>query len=306
MVSMGEWDMNISTTPEHFSLKAIEQAHEFIARWVQVFPKGETWVGKEYGVPSLIVRFDCIINKEGKLQVYELEERPCGIGVTSHLVPQFGRELKAIRKTWPHFLWVEAKNRITDDAFWLGTPRTLAEAERMDELVLVRSRPSDKDFHKLESRAVSSVRHEGDKTYGEAMGLWSRAELVKDRCVNGVHINYVPMGSCVVKPLQGTRTYGVDFLMAGNDLNTFQGRYKEFTLERFISRVRKEGAVYCQPFIPPMKRKYLPNMGMIYRLYFGFDCLARDYKPLGGVWMAHKDLLIHGRPDSISGPLLLV
>jgi hypothetical protein len=56
-----------------------------------------------------------------------------------------------------------------------------------------------------------------------------------------------------------------------------------------------------------MRRKHLPEgMGMIYRFYFGFDCVTRNYKPLGGVWMASKDLLIHGRPDSVTGPLLMV
>lgn len=305
-IKIGDWSLNISDTQEYFSAKAVAQAQVRLNKWSAIFPVGNTWIGKEYNVPSLIVRLDCMVDGKGNLQVCEIEDRPCGIGIGCHVFPFFKEAVTSIQKTWPKFHWVQADNRVCDDALWLGGPLSLADAYRSRDLILVRSRPKDPDFHGLEFRSVSTIHHEGDKSYGEQIGLWHRSQwIAKSEQTGKGYIDGVPMHSAVIKPLQGTRALGIGFYLTGDEKDQYEGRYQPMTLDCVVKRVRNDNAVFCQPFIHPMKRDHIPHMGMMYRFYFGYDCCDACYKPLGGMWMASKKLLIHGASDTITGPLLL-
>jgi len=302
------WKLNVTDHQEVFPSGAVTQAQNLLERWTLVYPRGNTWVGRTHGIPSLIVRLDCVVDEAGKLHVFEVEDRPCGIGVTSYLVPAFCEALAAIRSEWPAFRWVKAPNRETDDALWLGEGLSLDEAKRSDGFLLVRSRPEDSEFHGLEPRAVSTVQHEGHKLCAthDSVGLYKTLRWVVDAGEqSGGYIEGLPSGPIVVKPLQGTRAREVRVYLNGSApaglVVTKKEKLSFGDLER---QVKRSGRVICQPLISPMRRACLPGANMIYRLFFGYSPGRRAYVPLHGVWMALPALVVHGTDQSISGPLM--
>jgi hypothetical protein len=299
---------------------AIEQMLEKLDRWQKVFPTGDTWVGRKLGVPSLIVRLDCTYDN-GCLNLFEIEERPCGVGVSQELDPVFREKLNALRAEWPQFQWVEAANRVTDDQLWLGRPLSLEAALASDCLVLVRSRPEAQEYHPLESRSVSSVQHEGDKNYGVALGLWDIVKWQYDPDPENKLKGYVDpafTSPCVVKPLQGTRCREVTVFFnghitfdkaAGNKVPMYNGAPlikrsgDSVGLERLEKMIRRHSKMVRQPYIPPMRRDHVPDKNVIYRFFLGYSPHQKRYVPLGGVWAASDSLLVHGEEGTIFGPL---
>ncbi len=296
------WQHRVSDREERFPPEAIDQAQALLGRWAPIFPVGQTWVGRELGVPSIIVRLDCVFRND-LLQVMEIEERPCGIGVTRQLNPQFARELGSRRLDWPDFAWVHSDNRVTDDDLWLeGLTVEQAHAET-DRLLLVRARPEDAEARSLERRAVSSAVHEGDKRYGVALGLWRIVEWV-----NGAENAIVPTieGPTVIKPVQGTRARNIGIFIPQEhrrDLVHIKEKDDLIGTQRLETIMRQRGRMVAQPFIRPMQFGHLPNMNAIYRFYFGFRP-GTGYLPMGGMWVATKSLIVHGHERAVIGPLI--
>lgn len=313
------WSFNVQTDEEILPRQGILQAIELLDRWRTVFPLGDTWVGEEYGVPSLFVRLDCVYDHERGLKVFEVEERPCGIGTTLDLNPNFKELLNSVRQQWPHFQWVSDPDRVTDDDLWLGPPLSLEEALKSDGLLLVRSRPEKTEYHPLESRAVSSVSHEGDKHYGITLGLWQPLSWVSDlSSEEGGHIHPPVTDPVVVKPIQGTRCRGVGVHLNGSIvLKKIPGRGKVSHLgdveifksnadtigESMLIRHARSGNFIRQPFIMPLHRDFVPGKNVIYRFFLGYSPSSGKYVPLGGVWAAHNTLRVHGEEGVVFGPL---
>ncbi|MDQ5955493.1 MAG: hypothetical protein QG621_496 [Patescibacteria group bacterium] len=303
-----EWTLNVMKTQEEFPGAALSEANTFIQHWSDVFPKGNTWVGRQYGVPSLAIRLDCVVDTNGKLQIFEVEDRPCGLGIAGQINPHFKEKLDALRREWPSFGWVKAPGRLTDDVLWLGEGVDLRDATASEGLLLVRSRPEDREFHVLEPRAISTVQNEGYKgccTEGPIQ-LFSRISWVEDpEEQRGGYVKGLPQGPIVVKPIRGTRAREVKVFLNGHDPKDFPIRRTDKVslgdMERWL-RQRKV-AIY-QPLIRPMRLDYLPCKNVIYRLFFGFSPSAGKYLPLGGVWMASDSLIVHGTDEAISGPLV--
>lgn len=294
-MQVGGWNLNVSRHVEVFPDWAVAEAQEFLLRQAQVFPKGETWVGRELGVHTLLARVDCVV-RDGKLHIYEGEDRPAGVGVTSMLNPAFARRLAAIRSQWPKFRWVAYDKRPTDDRLWLGDGLTLTEALDCRDLLLVRSRPEDEAYHVLESRAVAPVRFEGCKQYGAELGLWTI--LGPDSAL--------PTVTSVIKPWQGTRGRAIEIFVSEQEVSTFGlPRNRRLNTGDVLRRIRVEGGVVCQSYIPAMRLSPCPEYHGIYRMYFGDNPKTGAYEPLGGVWMATPGLIVHGMDTAITGPLVL-
>jgi len=315
------WTFNVMNHLEILPKQGVIKALDLLERWKGVFPLGETWVGREYGVPSLLVRLDCVYDPETGLQVFEIEERPCGAGAAMRLNPSFAVRFSALRNEWPPFSWVSDPTRRTDDEEWLGMGLSLEEAKQSDGLLLVRSRPEHTDYHVLEQRAISSVRHAGDKSYGVEMGLWHIGRWRHDPSEDeGGYIDPPLSGACVLKPLQGTRCRGVMVYLTGHTVQMkvngrglvthYNGeeliKVKQDTAgsDRIGNTLRNSSDAYvCQPFIQPMRRSFVPDKNVILRFFFGFSPNRREYVPLGGVWAASEALRVHGEKDTVFGPL---
>lgn len=311
------WAHFVSKEVEVFPEEATKQAQALLSRWEGIYPKEGTWVGAKLGVPSLFVRLDCMWDQDRGLGVCEVEERPCGMGGTQGFNPAFADRLNDVRAKWPTFSWVKDPDRVTDDELWLGPGLTLREAlERKAQdpshLFLVRSRPEKSEYYSLEDRAVSSVSREGNKAYGEALGLWSRSMMVSEGGLAGErYLSPALPGSCVVKPPVGTRARDVRAYVAPQDRERVVCHRSERNPREIERMARQYAHVYVQRLIQPMHLDHLATAqgferhNAIYRMYFGFDPQKHAWEPLGGAWTASREsVIVHGTKGTVMGPLV--
>ncbi len=293
--------MLFSERHEVFPDWAVEEARNLLMRQAKVFPLGSTWVGREYGVHTLWARVDCVIHGD-RLLCYEGEDRPDGVGSVRCINPAFAARLDEVRAEWPSFRWVRSSNRHTDDELWLGPGLALEEALASRDLLLVRARPEDSAYHPLEDRAIAPVSHEGCKRYGVALDWWQVLSWNSDTN----EPDHVPTVSSVIKPIQGTRGRAINLYLFEPELSGLDVP-KGVLISRgeLRRRVRKEKEVVCQPFIPAMRLPDLPDRHAILRMYFGFSPRTCSFVPLGGVWMATPDPIVHGKEGAVVGPLVL-
>jgi hypothetical protein len=284
------WKFEKSERIEWLTHGNVNKGLELLSQWVNFFPKEFTWVEANYHVPSIIVRLDCVF-WDHVLYLYEIEERPAGIGLSYYLNSQFKSKLVGLKRKWPPFKSLISFNRKeNDDRLWLQV-LDLKEAEKDDCLLLVRAEPSEKDFYVFQNRSVSTLRTKGDKSYGEKMGLW--------REVSFSDFEEFPWedGFCL-KPKQGSKCKGIH-IWNSELKNKVMGVSTRGQIERTINEFEK---MYLQEYISPImfelnRRKLYMN----YKIFFGYDPIQGDYICLGGVWVARPSLKIHGATDAVIG-----
>jgi len=291
--------MNVNLAPENFvsvSASVADQCRTMVERWVQVFPIEDTFAQREWGIPSLLVRLDCVERPDGIVGVYEIDDRPAGVGLSLRLHgdnSDFACRLAGIRKFWPDFRYlVSASRREMDDSIWLkrsdGTDNSL---------LLFRAAPNDHHLSDLMPRSVSSLRREGDKSYGVALNWWKR--------VSKVDVDRLPWHeSFVIKPCQGTHSREIYIWHPhGRSL----GCNGLATKTKIIGRLSASDAplFYLQPFIQPMSSGIAGYASMMYRIFFGYVPTSRSWLCLGGCATARSSFKIHGAEDSLFLPLRL-
>lgn len=282
------WKLNFTMRKMLFSQKMIQQGIELLDQWQVAFPKEETWVQKKIGIPSLIVRFDCIGGGNG--HIYEIEERPSGVGVSQMISPLFQKNLKRLSKDWPEYDVVISGNRVSCDDHLCGKRiMTIEEAKNSESLLLVRAEPVEKDFDCFESRSISSLRQKGNKSYGVNLGLWKKVSSVE---------NLPWEDGFALKPLQGSKCRGVEIWTP----HRVNGKSTRTRIERIL---KQYGSMYCQPLIYPLNSGIEEFPCMIYRVFFGYNIASAKWECMGGLWMARPNLKIHGATDSLVGPVTL-
>lgn len=288
-------------------LRADYFLRERIFAWERAFTTREnTWVRTAIGVPSLLIRIDFVVTPEEKIFLFEVEERPSGIALTAAINPQFRDLFADLREHWENVFgrpiaWVISESYQqegeTDDALladffripiYYGVPPSVNGT-----LLYVRSLPSEKTYHSLAERAISTVAVEGDKQYGNTLGWWSTlpSELPWR---NGF----------ATKPRQGSRMRKGIYLFPppeylGKATSHFHGRATRARIEQ----ARDNGEIgYIQPWIWPEKHGFLPDeYWLVRRVYFGLYPDTRQWKCLGGFWNACPSLRVHGTRDAILG-----
>jgi len=304
-----DWKMRLSGHVERVASDMAQQGEDLIKRWASVYPREDTWVQRSFGVPSLVVRLDCVF-KDGKLHVFEVEDKPAGLGASGHINPSFCAHLAHVRRDWPEFSWVGDPSRLTDDALWLGDSTPLSEALRSGKLVLVRCRPEQTQYHPLTPNSVSTIANEGVKECLVQLGLarlptWHSDPTEPD----GGYITPPLDGPVVVKPRQGTRARDIGVYLGGN---TYEGpggvsKGSKITFPR-LQRYVRQGTHVFQDLIAPMECAFLgkdfAKWCMIYRCYYLFDTQRGAWNCAGGVWMANSHIIVHGSDETITGPLV--
>ncbi|MDO8524617.1 MAG: hypothetical protein Q7R99_03240 [bacterium] len=290
IISLGGWETIVSDESLTVNPRGMS---EIVKKWANLFSYEPTWVQKEYEVPSLIVRLDCVV-RDGELGVYEIEERPAGIGLATLINPEFKEILVSLRKKWPLFdVLASGKRRPNDDYLW-ATVISFSEAvvANSSNPLLIRAEPEEKEFLQFEKRSVSSFSRKGDKSYGIHLGLWREVPSEED----------LPWDKpFCLKPTQGSKARDVKiWLPKHSEKEIFS---KGASSRSQILRVLNErGKMYCQDFIPPMP---WGAMCRILRVFFAFDTEAKKWIPMGGFWNARPNLLVHGASDSVFGPVML-
>ncbi|GEM_PF-1428651 len=307
----GEWRTNLSQEVEYMPTEAVFQGVEILKDWSRVFPVGNTWVGKHCGVPSLIVRIDCVVDVYNQIRPYEIEERPCGLGLTGLCNPAFAQNLKRVQASWPAIRWVQSNYRATDDELHFGPGLTLEEAKDHEGMLLARSRPEETEFHELEDRSVSSISHEGNKQYGLQFGWWDLVSSTHDGDLDW-YISPALASASVLKPVQGTRSRHIKVHLPQGMKQELRERGVPMrksdtdSIPQLLKLIRSQptSQMYRQPFVEPMRLLHEPSRNAIYRMFYGFDLATGKWRPLGGVWMALDSLIVHGTDQTVTGPLL--
>lgn len=302
-LSVGTWKTTFSEEKEVFPNDALVSATLMIREWVSAFAKERTWVMENHGVPSLIIRLDCFLDHAGYMHGIEIEDRPMGIGITSMMNDRFATNLDDfLKRFWPRIASVSSERRNgSDDHIWISSPRSDSD------LLMVRCRPDEEEFYHLRDRSVSTISTEGDKSYGEKIGLWERISW-------GEGIPWEQ--SFVLKPIQGTRCDDiVVWLPKETILHGLSVKKRELhgnsTRTKIEQVLFSNGTMYIQRFVPPMICPHVSSASgkpyfMLYRLFFFFDTVRQGYVPVGGVWNARPfQLLLHGATDAVLGPLMI-
>lgn len=293
----------------------------------------ETFVQTELGVPTLIGRVDCTIDAvTGQIKPYELEDSPSGTGITDVLhaaVGEFGFADK-IRDHYvkhlgslPFVIISGARRHGTDDAITLGDEnyhyeegdRTIPDKLPDEQPVIVKAIPGHRQsisaqYRSLKGRLVCTMDSEGDKTYGERTGLFSRVrqsdELLSDETGGLI--------SQVVKRSVGSMAMGVAIHLAipdrqilGKKGSTTASGIRKKTAE-FI---QQDGFAYVQEFERPI-RVDNPELrkNLIIRIFTLINpASSADSEitatAIGGAYVARPELVVHGASNSVNGAVLV-
>ncbi len=296
MIQIGTWKVQTTTTAIVFTQDLVEQSLEMIDQWVDLFERETTWIQKKYNVPSLIIRLDCVVHN-GKLGIYEVEERPSGVGLCGLINTDFKTRLEIAKSIWPKFKVIVSPKRSLDgdDSLWAQTEQSLSSRS----LVLVRAEPDETEYSYLESCSVSSLKAKGNKGYGLRMGFWYRV------CVSD--FEDLPWNrGFALKPLSGSKCLGLEIWDP-------RRRFGCSTKERIKKALNLYQQMYCQYLLLPMSTDFPNYPWMIYRPFFVWSVKEQrirekykeQWKCIGGLWMAGPSLRLHGATNTVSGPLIV-
>ena len=156
---------------------AIKHMLAMLAVWPTHFPITQpTWVSEVLGLPTILMRFDCVLDEETqKLGVFELEERPEGMGLTMLLhdtLPAngFAIRMQELLQEWQaqlgHIVFLESpcRERSSDDAYFarhFGLPYVLGTPRPNGVLYYVRADRTDNGFYQYAPRSLSTIEDEG-------------------------------------------------------------------------------------------------------------------------------------------------
>lgn len=293
------WSLNFSEQTEKFGKTCSDKAISLLKKWADAFPKEDSWVQNSYGVPSLMVRLDCVRNPDGNLEIFEVEERPAGIGFAIELNPSFKIRFDELRKKWPKIYTVISSRREGhDDTLW-AEQISPEKARENGRLLIIRAEPEETDFHPLAKKSVSTLLMKGDKSYGLKMGLW---ESVK----NDDFENFPWKKGFCLKPIKNSKCRDIEIwhpIYRKKKYNgvTIGGLSTRNQIQRTLEKNQK---MYLQPFIMPMNSSFFEGYLMAFRVYFGYNPDKGIYDFIGGLWNARKNVRIHGASDTITGPVI--
>lgn len=286
-IECGGWSVKYTNEKMFLPETAANEGKEILKKWAEVFPRENTWVQRNFKVPSILVRFDHFVNEAGQILVCEAEEEPAGTGFATIINSQFRNNIESLIKEWPPFNLLIAPNWSgNDDRLWLNEIRL--DQWKPPQLVWIKSFPCDPLFHPLEKYSVTSLTKKWDKSYGEKLGLWKK--------VSYENIDSLPWETgFVLKPLIGCRSKDVEIWDP-------KKRTGYSTKSRIKRTFQKENTMYVQEFISPNITKFGHTL---FRTSYGFRPSTSEWECLGGVWIARNNIRLHGSPDSIWGPLVL-
>lgn len=303
-LNVGPLVVNSTRATVSVTATEINDLRERLPRWARAYARTEeTFAWGTFRVPSVIARFDYSVNQQtGMVNVYEIEDRPFGMALTTMLAPSFAENIREIvsalkEKTQRPVGVYVAPDRVgnTDDMtlkemnIFDYVVDSVSDAPK-DTLLWVRAERTDESVKNLAHRSISTISSEGNKAYGVEMGMWEHA---------GRQVDFDQ--PFVLKPHSGCRCQGVEIWHPSppKGIGGFATRTR-------VTRALESGtAAYVQPFYEPEQCAHLPGAWMVRRLFFGFNALTAQWNPLGGMWIGRKNAKLHGSMDSVTGPLVL-
>lgn len=302
-VPVGPWETNLCEAEVRMARDEETALVRLLEKWNDVFPCSHNLAERAFGLKSAIVRFDYVF-RDGCVYVYEIEERPAGLGHTALIHPTFLRALRvrvddiedALGRRFAIYMSPLRDGTSDDDVIsgLLHRPifRRLDEKGANMFAWYVRAMRHEEGIDRMLGRnSLSTIRTEGCKSYGVSLGWWE--EVLPD---------FTPDWNegFVMKPRAGSRFEEV--LLWHPDKSLGSG----FATKSKILNSIQEGRVrYAQPFIPPetvlLEGKVMRSMR---RAFFVWSPSNDRYESLGGTWVATTGHRIHGTRDAIWGSLL--
>ncbi len=277
---------NFSLNQEVLNQTELHKLRNLIDRWSKCFPKENTWVNQNYGVPSFIVCTDCTINNRGVLSILEIDEAPRDTDLLEY-DSTFINAWNKCRQYWPKFKLVSQR-----EANHFLETLSVREAKATNQLILLESTKNISDLESLQHRSVSTCLERGDRSYGLSLDLWE--ELDSSVLEKGSRLD-LEESFCLKSQTRITQTG----LLSPNGTAVWipkRMRRKESnknggitTKSKILKIIEEERDLYIQDYIEPMRFR-LPtdktNMDMIYRVFFLFNVKKRCYEYAGGIWLA--------------------
>lgn len=290
-VQVNDWQVSYLTRECVVPEAAVVRARTWLDCWEHSFKSEDTWVQRACGVHSLLVKVDVgrIDPDTHNIGLFGVDDCPDGLGVAALCNTQLRTKLLSLKDQWPTTRLLVLGDQ-SDDQLWLGEPLGHDELDQYHGLLLVRG--SAQDATPFADRSITPCAHRNLRCWGEYVQLWSPVSTS----------DQLPWKrGFVLKPRQGMSCRDVYIWFKGKHCGSSRRADIEAALKR-------NGTMYSQQFIEPMACPFLSNGSewlMVYRMFFGFDMMARQYVYLGGFWLARKgNLRLHGASDAVVGPLL--
>lgn len=312
---LGDYDIRHVNHVLEMPSWAIEHMLRLLREWPEHFPITQpTWVSQQLGVPTILMRFDCVLDAERqRVNVFELEERPEGMGLSTlvhdRLPTQHGfiERIRELLREWQTklgpiiFLESPHRKRLSDDAYfahYFGLEYARGTPQPNGVLYYVRADRHDEPFYQYAPRSLSTIKDEGAKAYGIGLGLW-------DRCPDDLHDLPWDTGFALKQPqcsrFDGTYLYHKDHRRHGVAATESRAR-NELIRDGYYRRF-----TFCQEWIEPEIPTFMPaelKWKLMRRFFFGFSPVKQAWIPLGGCWLArNKNVRMHGASDALFGPL---
>jgi len=235
--------------------------------------------------------------EDGSYGIYEVEERPAGIGVAMEISPTFNRRMCDLFRAWKKVygkmaIVVSAERSAGDDELlreylgvkiWKGLPPAIDGF-----LYFVRAEPHEVEYHQLGARSVTTLRTKGDKRYGVPLGLW---RLIPDNPDD----NLPWQKGFALKPKQGSKMRNVYLWHPSRPSGTeTKGKLKKVIQDKKVH--------YLQDWVSPETPEFLPEgYFLIRRVFWGWHPEKEQWTCLGGLWNARPNVRLHGATDAIFG-----
>ncbi len=296
----GKWVANCCDKKRTIRRESLDPVDPLVRRWIKYFPKENTFVQNFDGVPSLISAIDCVIDESvgnRRFGLYEIDEKPAGIGLASLLDESFRDRLKDISSWWysSNIIVLNSPSRHgSDDDLWTKTtsdPRKLSD----HSLSIIRAEPDEiGKLNGFEGRSASSLMQNGSKCYGVELGLWEEVTLSDLE-------KFEPWPeSFVLKPCRGTDSHDIMIWKRNGHHYRNEGISSESQIKNKLFLYHK---MYKQGFIEPLRDE--EGWNTVYRIFCAYDVHLGRYAALGGLWISRKSYKVHVTPDSVIGPLIL-
>lgn len=311
-IKIGNWYFRTGEKRE-VPKKVIQLLKESLKEWQETaLPEsGETWVAKNWGIPSCLVRIDMAPAKEEEREIsklfYEVEARPAGLGVYFSLAKQADfypqASWKEIFKQFPLKIGfkicpslIESSEDLRAFAEDLGFPFWGPDEIPPNEyLLFIRAKNNEPGVEVFENRAIAPLLKDGNKKYLLKQGL---GKVFKDVSELPWNVGYA------VKPLTGARLEGLEIFPPCH-LKKAKGSSTKSRILKRLENARENSIDFVvQPFISPQREIIEGKEGWtIWRIFFGYKKEKDEWEFLGGWWNWRPNLRVHGASDAVFGLL---
>lgn len=223
---MSDWSHGWDKTPYLLKKGVVKQIEARLHDFLSVRRVEPTYIERMHGAPSWMIRVEGVVHDD-TFHVFEVEDRPAGIGMLKKYVDPEGLRLHF--QEWKDVVVVDSGSRNgIDDHHWGARIVSLDEARISRSLVLVRARPEEERFHSLVDQAVAPVAYEGDKRYGERLGWWYRVSRTSENLLKKIDLynlfSYLMRQSHFVLLVQHTVMNPQVYMLYKRYLNTLESR----------------------------------------------------------------------------------